>query len=441
MPSPRRLSTSFLVTHLSAVVALAWCGGARGDWPQWQGPNRDAISTETGLLKSWPDGGPRQLWLFKDCGVGYSGPAIVKDRVYIMGARDGQELLLAIDATKGEEIWAAPIGKVYANNWGDGPRGTPTVAGDLIYALGAQGNLVCVQAADGKVKWTKSLVDDLGGKVPTWGYAESPLIYENLVLCTPGGDNGAIAALDKSTGEVAWQTEDLTSGAHYSSIVPAQRKYGPECVQLLPDQLVGFNPHTGEVHWTEGWPGQVAVIPTPILHGDHVYATSGYGVGSKLFEISDDQSVKKVYDNKVMKNHHGGVVLVDGRLYGYSDDLGWVCQDFQTGKRIWREERDEAKKEAGESLGKGAIAYADGRLYCLGEDDGQVVLIEASPDGWKEQGRFTLKPQTKLRKRSGRIWTHPVINDGKLYLRDQDLLFCFDISADGAAASDEAGGN
>ncbi|MCC6494336.1 MAG: PQQ-like beta-propeller repeat protein [Pirellulales bacterium] len=431
-----------LLLVVPLVVAWGPCAArrARADWPQWRGPNRDDISAETDLLKTWPSGGPPRVWLFKNCGLGYSGPAIVKDRLYIMGARDGQELLLAIDATSGEQVWASPIGEMLENNWGNGPRGTPTVDGELIYAIGGQGKLLCVQAADGKVLWTKSLVDDLGGKTPTWGFTESPYVHGEIVICTPGGEQGALAGLQKTTGQLAWRSKELTSGAHYASIVPAQRKYGPECVQLLPDQLVGFDPQTGRVNWTEGWPGQVAVIPTPIVDGNYVYATSGYGVGCKLLEVSDDRSVKVVYENKVMKNHHGGVVLLDGKLYGYSDDLGWVCQDFMTGKRVWREERDEAKQEAGASLGKGAIAYADGRLYCLGEEDGQVVLIESSPDGWKEQGRFTLEPQTTLRKPAGRIWTHPVICDGRLYLRDQELLFCFDVRA-GNPGSANAGGN
>ncbi|RIK79178.1 MAG: polyvinylalcohol dehydrogenase [Planctomycetota bacterium] len=428
-----------VLATVSAIVSMAIGGQLRADWPQWRGPNRDDISAETGLLQSWPEGGPRRVWLFKNCGVGYSGPAIVKNRLYIMGARDGQELLLAIDAAKGTELWASPIGDMLENNWGDGPRGTPTVDGDFVYAIGGQGNLVCIHAADGKLAWKKSFVDDLGGKTPMWGFAESPYVHGDVVVCTPGGDQGALAGLNKKTGDILWRTNEIDSGAHYASIVAARRSYGPECVQLLPDQLIGFNPETGEVHWSEGWPGQVAVVPTPITRGDFVYATTGYGVGCKLFKIGDDRSVNTVFENKVMKNHHGGVILVGDHLYGYSDDQGWMCQEFLTGKRLWREERDEAEKEAGESLGKGAIAYAHGRLYCLGEDDGQVVLIEASPKGWKEHGRFTLAPQTTLRKPSGRIWTHPVICDGRLYLRDQDMLFCYDVSAPRGSANDAGG--
>jgi len=345
-----------------------------------------------------------------------------------MGARNGGEQLIALDAQTGKELWAAPIGEMLENNWGNGPRGTPTVDGDFIYALGAQGNLVCASASDGKVLWTKAM-QDLGGKVPTWGYAESPLVHGDKVLCTPGGEQGAIAALDKKSGEPVWQSKELTSAAHYSSIVNGDRNQGPECVQLLHDQVVGFNPESGKVLWTTPWPGEVAVIPTPIVHGPYVYVTTSYGVGCMLVKVGDDNSVEKVYDNKVMKNKHGGVILLGDYLYGHSDDIGWVCQEFLTGKRVWRE-RD--------ALGKGAIAYADGRFYCLGEDDGEVVLIDASPEGWKEHGRFKLDPQTDQRKEAGKIWTHPVICDGKLYLRDQNLLFCFDVR-EGAATTASAG--
>ena len=396
------------------------------DWPQWRGPNRDDISTETGLLKDWPKEGPKQLWMNEDCGLGYSGPAIVGTTLYTLAARGAEELLLAIDVKSGEEIWAKPFGEVLGNNWGDGPRSTPTVDGDLIYALGAKGDLVCVRAVSGDVVWSKSLLD-LGGKIPTWGYSESPLIYKDTVVCTPGGEQGAIAAFNKATGEIVWQSTDLTSGAHYSSIVVANRGGGGECVQLLPDQLVGVAADTGKTLWTHPWPTPTAAIPTPIVSGNFVYATSGYGVGCMLVEVGPDFAVEQRYENKVMKNKHGGVILVGDHLYGYSDDIGWVCQEFSTGERVWRDRQ---------ALEMGAVAYADGMLYCIGQKEGQVVLIEASPEGWKEHGRFQLNPLSDQRKPEGGIWTHPVICDGKLYLRDQNLLFCFDIRESSVATAD-----
>ncbi len=423
-PCPARALLVVAVTLLAAPLA----GLARAEWPQWRGPNRDGVSTETGLMKSWPEGGPPRAWLFEDCGVGYSAPAIVGDRLYTMGARNDEEQLIAIDVATGKEAWQAPIGKMLENNWGDGPRGTPTVDGEFLYALGAQGNIICVRARDGSVVWTRAMAD-FGGKIPTWGYSESPLIYDDKLLCTPGGEEGAIVALDKATGKELWQMKDVTTGAHYSSIVKADRKGESECVQLLADQVLGFNPDDGKVLWSEPWPGMVAVIPTPIVRNNFVYVTTGYGVGCMLLEIGDDHSVKRIYDNKIMKNKHGGAILLDGHVFGHSEGTAWVCQDFKTGEAAWRER---------EALEMGSIAYADDRFYCLGEDGGEVVLIEPSTEGWKEHGRFKLDPQTDQRKQAGKIWTHPVICDGRLYLRDQNLLFCFDVR-EGTAAEAAAG--
>jgi outer membrane protein assembly factor BamB len=201
-------------------------------------------------------------------------------------------------------------------------------------------------------------------------------------------------------------------------MVLADRNGQPECIQLLVDQVVGFNPKDGKVGWSQPWPGRVAVIPTPIVRDNLVYVTTGYNVGSMLLEVGSDASAKEIYRNQIMKNKHGGVVLLGDHLYGHSEGVGWICQELKTGKRVWRER---------EALEMGSVCYAEGRLYCLGEDTGDVVLVEPSSAGWKEHGRFTLEPQTDQRKPAGKIWTHPVISDGKLYLRDQNLLFCFDI--------------
>ena len=390
------------------------------NWPQWLGPHRNGLSDETGLLKSWPEGGPKKIWMSAKCGLGYSGPAIVDGKLYTMGARDGSEILLAFDANTGDELWAARLGEQYENGWGDGPRGTPSVDGDRVYALGAQGALVCVDAQTGSERW-RTTMQDLGGEIPNWGFCESPLVDGDVVLVTPGGDKGAVAALDKLSGRVRWQSTDVRDPAHYSSIIKSSFNGKPQYVQLMAQRLIGLSPTDGQLLWEFPWPGSTAVIPTPIVVGNFIYTTSGYGAGCQLVEIAADNTVKPLYDDretKVMKNHHGGVVKVGDHVYGHSDGVGWVCQDFRTGEQVWRER---------EALEKGAIAYADGRLYCLGEDTGDVALVEASPEGWKEQGRFTLDPQTEQRAPRGKVWTHPVIVNGKLYLRDQELLFCFDV--------------
>lgn len=412
---------------LRFLPSLAWAGlllfvttvGAEEtyQWPQWQGPYRNCLTDETGLLQSWPEGGPKRAWLFENAGVGYAGPAIVDGRMYIMGARDGTCTLLALDANTGRELWATPMGSMLENDWGDGPRSTPSVDGEFVYALSGRGTLVCVQAADGREVWRKTM-EELGGTIPNWGYAESPLVDGNRLLCTPGGPQGTIAALDKMTGKVLWQSSELDDTAQYSSIIRAEFNGQPQYVQLLEARIVAVAPDDGRLLWESPWGGRVATVPTPIAHNGHVFVTSGYGAGCKLLKIGPGNEAEIVYENKLMKNHHGAVILLGGFLYGYSDSVGWLCMDFLSGEQTWREK---------EALGKGAIAYADNRFYCLGEDDGTVVLIDASPDGWNEHGRFTLEPQTQLRKDKGKIWTHPVIVGGKLYLRDQDLIYCYDV--------------
>lgn len=423
-----RRSWLFAIVLSAAAVGgfMVSASSLLADWPQWRGPNRDDVSAETGLLQAWPEGGPPRVWMFEDCGLGYAGPAIAGNRLYIMGAREGTEYLLALDAANGEEKWAAPIGDVYVNDWGDGPRSTPTVDGEFVYALGAQGNLICVRADSGEVAWTKPM-QDLGGEIPHWGYAESPLVYHDTVVCTPGGKEGAIAALDKKTGEAVWQAKDLTSPAHYSSIVVMKHQGHDDLVQLLPDQVVAVDPASGKSLWSIPFPGQVAVIPTPIVHENFAYVTAGYGVGSMQVKVGDDHAAEKTYENKVMKNKHGGVILLDGRVFGHSDQVGWVCQDFATGESLWRD-RD--------AMEMGSVTFADGRFYCLGEDTGDVALVAPSAEKWDEQGRFKLDPQTTLRKDKGKIWVHPVVCDGRLYLRDQNYVYCYDVRATTTAAAD-----
>jgi outer membrane protein assembly factor BamB len=270
------------------------------------------------------------------------------------------------------------------------------------------------------VLW-KVEMKDLGGGKPNWGYCESVLIDGDRVICTPGGKRGAVAALDKATGELLWQSKDFTDGAQYASIVVAEHGGKRQYVQLTQQSLVGIDAASGDLLWMTDFPGRTAVIPTPIVAGDLVYVSAGYGAGCKLVKLTGQSEPEEVYANKNMTNHHGGVVLVGEHLYGYSDGKGWVCQDFKTGEMVWNERSE---------LGKGCLTYADGKLYLLDEKTGDVALIDASPEGWIEHGRFTLQPQTEQRSPSGRIWTHPVVANGRLYLRDQELLFSFDVKSE-----------
>ena len=405
-----------IFTALFFAVGL---GLSADDWPQWRGPNRDGISRETGLLQAWPSAGPKRVWLSRDIGIGYSAPVVAKGRLFVLGTKGGKERLFAKEAKSGKPLWTAALGGILSNNWGDGPRGAATVDGDQVYALGAKGGLICANVGDGKVNWRVELVKDLGGKVPGWGYTESVLVDGGHVICTPGGKSGTLAALDKKTGKVIWRSSDWTDGAQYASVVPAELNGQRQFVQLTQKTLAGVSARDGSVLWRNAWPGRTAVIPTPIVHRNEVYISSGYGAGCRKITVGGANEVTEDYSNKNMKNKHGGVLLLKGHLYGYSDGRGWTCQSLKSGDVVW-----DSKK-----FGKGCVFYADNRLYCLEESSGQVALAAADTGGWKEHGRFKLEPQTELRKSSGRVWTHPVVANGVMYLRDQELLFAFDVKA------------
>ncbi len=411
------------------VIGVSFCPGVASlhgqtevvtDWPQWRGVNRDDISRETGLLQAWPESGPPQLWTTDQAGLGYAGFAVVQDRVYTLGSAEEGEFAICLNAQDGSVVWKQTIDDLFVNKWGDGPRNTPTVDGEQLYVLSAGGMLKCLDCQDGSENWGVSLTEDFGGATPTWGYAESPLVDGDKVVCTPGGEQGAVIALDKESGKTIWQSRDVTNGAHYASVVPANVRGQRQYIQLFEKALVGLDANTGELIWKEDWNGRVAVIPTPIVFDDQVYVTSGYGTGSMLVDISQGAESRQIWFNKIMKNHHGGVILLDGHFYGYSDQVGWLCQRAETGEAVWREE---------EAFAKGAISYADNRFYLLEEKTGQVALIAATPQGWQEHGRFQLEPLSQNRKPDGAIWVHPVISNGRLFLRDQEHVSCYDISA------------
>jgi len=408
---------AFLRASVAPGKAGTTNAGGAPSWPQWRGPNRDDSSTETGLLKDWPAEGPKRLWLNEDAGLGYSGFAIADGVLYTLGLFGDEEKLLALDAATGKKVWATKTGGRLRNNWGDGPRSTPTFAGGLVFALGGNGDLVCAEAKTGKKKWDKSLTKDLGGVIQNWGYTESPLVDGEHVIVTPGGPKGTVAALKIQNGAVAWQTKDLTEPAQYASAIAIEDGGRRQYVQLVMNSFFGVSAKDGKLLWKVDYPGRTAVIPTPIHKNGHVYVTAGYGVGCKMVKLGGS-TPEPVYENKTMVNHHGGVILVGDHLYGYSEGGGWTCQDFKTGEEKWSERG---------KLRKGCIAYADGMLYCVGEDGGDVVLIEASPEGWKEHGRFKLAAQSSQRAAQGRIWTHPVICGGRLYLRDQEFISCYDV--------------
>jgi outer membrane protein assembly factor BamB len=408
---------------LNVLVLCSTLSLGAADWPQWRGPNRDGKSADTGLLKQWPADGPKLLWTARGLGQGYGSISGKGDRLYAIGDLPDANYLMALAADGGKVVWSTKVGK--AGKCGPpgwefaGPRCTPTVDGDRVFAVDQWGEFVCVNAADGREQWRRNYLKDLGAeKPPEWGYSESPLVDGDQVVVTPGGPKGAVVALNKKTGDLIWQSKEFTDAAQYASIVLAEIGGVRQYVQLTAANVVGLSPKDGSVLWKAPRKGNVAVIPTPIVAGNDVYVTSGYGVGCNLFKVTVNDGkflAEEVYANKVMASHHGGAVLVGTQLYGYSEGKGLTCQDLKTGEALWAEK---------EKIKKGCVSFADGLLYCREEDSGTMILVEASPAGFAEKGRFS-QPDRATEK----AWSHPSIANGRLYLRDQDLLLCYDVGA------------
>jgi outer membrane protein assembly factor BamB len=432
----RILFASVSAALLAGVLCLAMTAGtapkeeaASADWPQWRGPNRDAVSSETGLMQSWPTGGPPLAWQASGLGFGFSSLAIVGEKIFTMGDLGNDQFVIALKRANGELVWKARVGSAWHDEYG-GPRSTPTVDGDLLYAIGTDGDLVCLETATGKERWRKNFSRDYGGAMMSmWKYAESPLVDGAKVVFTPGGEKAAIVAVDKKSGRELWRSAmpDIGSkgrdGAGYSSIVVSQGAGVRQYVQLMGRGLVSVRSSDGKFLWGYNRvANHVANIPTPIVRGDYVFATSGYDSGgSALLKLSrDGDGVKEeeVYFHPPnrFQNHHGGLVLVGEYLYGgHGHNRGLpICVEFATGRIVWGGDiRNNGR-------GSAAVAYADGHLY-FRYQSGLVMLIEATPSGYKEKGEFEIP---NVRNPS---WSHPVILDGKLYLREQDMLYVYDL--------------
>jgi outer membrane protein assembly factor BamB len=389
-----------------ANVALAQSNNA--NWPQWRGPNRDGISKETGLLKEWPAEGPPLLWKATGAGRGFSSFSIANGRLFTMGLRGDREFVIAFDVATGKEAWATPHGGAFRNDRGDGPRGTPTVDGDRVYALGGNGDLSAIDARTGKIVWSKNILREFGGRNITWGISESPLIVGNKVLVNPGGTDASIVALNKSDGSVVWKSQSDKAG--YSSAIPLQVNGGTQVIFFTSQRAVGLDLNDGKLLWEYARPSNnVANAATPIARGNRVFISSDYGTGGGVVEIKPDGTAQELWFTKDMRNHHSSSVLVGDHLYGFSSSI-LTAVKFDTGEVAWRDR----------SVGKGSLVFADGRLYLFSEK-GVVGLAEATPTGYVERGRFSIQ--------AGNLetWTHPVVAGGRLYLRDQDTIYAYDV--------------
>ncbi|HEX8913300.1 MAG TPA: PQQ-binding-like beta-propeller repeat protein [Humisphaera sp.] len=419
----RHSRPAVVAAALSALFAAAPAVAA--DWPQWRGVNRDGTSAEVGLLKEWPAGGPKLLWRAEKLGAGFSTPSVAGGKVFVIG-NEGMdaEYVRAYSAADGKLVWSSQkVGRVGNPNQQPpypAARATPTVDGDLVFALGSDGDLACLDAATGTLKWHKSLRKDFGGKPGDWAYSESPLVEGDRVIVTPGGADATVVALDKKTGEVAWKFASPDADeAGYGSPVVADIAGVRQVVNFLGKGVVGLDPATGKQLWKFAGTSGRANMTTPVVHDGLVYTAGGLAVGgaAKVTKGADGTwTATQVYADKKLPISSGGVVRVGDYGYGGTQQ-GVQCFDLRTGAIKWQEK----------GVGPASLAVADGRLYLHGEA-GPLALVEPTPDGYRERGRFTpadLPPRAPTAK----AYAHPVIADGKLFVRDGDVLLCYDVKA------------
>src|SRR5574341_23565 len=426
---------------LTTIAALCLCfstvfvtrsadmAASTSGWPQWRGPQRDGISPERGLLQQWPKEGPKLLWQVNDIGDGFSTPAVVGTRIYLMSNRGMEnEFVQALSTEDGKPLGTTRVGAV-GNPQQDPPypkaRSTPTVDGDFIYALGSDGDLVCLEARSGKIRWQKNLRKEFGGQPGTWAYAESPLIDGDIVVVTPGGAQATLVALNKKTGAVIWKSAAPGGDpAGYASAIVVQAAGRKQYVQFLEKGVVGVDAKTGEFLWrykeVVNGPAQAF---TPVARGAYVYG-GALSIGGGLVRLKPDGSgvaAEQVYFERGLPNGFGGAVLVGAYLYGTPSRGPLVAVEFTTGKVKWK----------AENFGMASVAYADGHLY-IHDENGDVVLVEATPEGYREKGRFT-PPNPPKKKQAGQLaekaFAYPVIANGRLYIRDLGTLWVYDIKA------------
>lgn len=413
------------VKRMTALLFLAVSGATSfaDDWVQWRGPNRDGISREKGLLKEWPKEGPKLVWQIDDLGDGYSTPSVAQGRLYLL-ANQGldDEFVKAIDAKDGKETWSTRLGKVGNPRQQPsypGARSTPSIDGKLLYALGSDGDLACLATSDGKVRWQKNIREEFAGKPGTWAYSESPLIDGDLLVCTPGGGEATMVALDKKTGSLVWKSPLAEADdAAYSSPIVVESGGVRQYVQLLQKGLVGIEAKTGKLLWRYARPISRfdANIPTPVAADGYVYvASAGTGGGAvKLAKANDRVEPTEVYFAPQLPTAIGGSVKIGDFLYGTTNQA-LLCIEFATGKVKWQER----------ALGAAALCYADGHLYLHGEN-GDAALVEASPEAYREKGRFT-PPHQPEPPSMGKPWAYPIVANGRLYIRDRGTLWAFDV--------------
>jgi outer membrane protein assembly factor BamB len=411
-----RLMLSRLAVTVAALIVLGVVSVAQQpadkDWFQWRGPNRDGISAETGLLQEWPKAGPPLAWRFTGAGSGYSSFSSAGGRLYTLGARAGVEYVIALDRATGKKIWEHQNGRRFENDRGDGPRSTPTIEGDRLYVFGGSGDLTCLETATGKRIWSVNLVQKFGGVNPYWGYSESPLIVGDRILVNAGGRRAGIVAISKADGSTLWQQHN--DGAGYSSPMLMRTGSLNQVIFFTDARAMAVDPRDGRLLWSYNKANNgTANVATPIVRGTRVFVSSDYGTGAALLDVraaGNIATANEVYFTRDMRNHHSSSVVVGDHLYGFSSSILTALR-FDTGRPAWRDR----------SVGKGSLVVGDNRLYLYSED-GVVGLADASPDAYRERGRFSLPQQSGLP-----TWSHPIITGGLLVIRDQDTVYGYNV--------------
>ncbi len=405
--------TTLLAFLLAASLQEKEVVAAPGHWPQWRGPARDSASTEKNLLQDWPAGGPPLLWKASGLGEGVGCVSVAGGFLFAQGTKGDKDVVGAFDG-RGRKVWSTPIGPASGEYLGMRyvTQRSPTVDDGLLFVTTWQGMISCLDASNGRILWRKSYGQDFGAQTPPWAFGDAPLVDGPRVVCSPGGEKGSLAALRKTDGTLLWRSAELKDTLH-AAIVPAvidgQRQY----VVFTYQHVAGVSPEDGKLLWKVDRPGQTAVVPAPVVHEGLVFVSSGFGVGCDAFQVrrvDGKFSAQPLYRGKQLENHHGGMVRLGEHLFG-TDNATLRCVEMKTGQVLWSDR----------GVGKGSVVLADGRLICRSER-GPLALVEATPEGYRERGRFD-QPD-----RSGEsAFTYPVIAGGRLYLRDQDTLFCYDV--------------
>ena len=397
-------------------------GAVKAHWPGWRGVNRDGKSSDKGLLKSWPKGGPKLLWKVKGVGAGYSSVAVAGGLIFTSGQKTDDDILFLTAITlDGKVKWSVKVGSGYTENQ-PGARGTPTWDSGKVYLESGKGLVGCWDAKTGKQIWTRKL-SEFDGKPGPWGYSESVLIVGNMLIVTPGGEKTCLVALDKKTGKTIWKSKPFEE-ANYTSPLYVEFEKIPMVVVGTAGGLFAVSAKTGKTFWVNQFSyGNTANVTTPVYANGLIYWSNGYGMGGICLKLKSDSkriTASEAWTTEDMSCQTGGYVVVDGHIYGYADNTGWTCLELTSGKKKW----------VSEDFGKGSICYADGMLYLYDEGDGSVALAPVSPKGLKITGRFRVDGDEQS-------WAHPVVTGGRLVLRYGDNLYLYDVKADQRSADNK----